>query len=475
MSEARLAALRAPLAPIEADAWVVGGSLRDALLGRPVADLDVAVAGDAEAAARALARHHGAGRFRLSRDFGAWRVHGGALPFTVDLTPLQGGSLGADLARRDLTVNAMALAAGPGAPEVVDPHGGRGDLAARRLRPVGPTSLADDPVRVVRMARLAAQLGFVADPGAVALARAAAPRLPRVPPERVMEELRRIAALATPAAALAGLDALGGLGALVPELEQARGMDQSAYHHKDVLGHTLEVVEHCAGIAADPEPVFMAGSAPRIRERLAEPLADGLTRGQALVFTALMHDMAKPATRAVTPEGRVTFWHHDRLGAGMADAWCRAMHTSGRLREAVARGVRHHLDLGFMVHRQPLSLARMDRFLRSVAPDEVEALVLSAADRLATDGPRTTPDQIRRHLVLAREVMRAHWALVDRGPVRPPLDGAALVRLLGRPPGPWLQDLLDATREAQLMGRVTTPAQAERFARAWEARRASVA
>ena len=127
------------LAPIEDEAWVVGGSLRDALLGRPAgADLDIAVAGDAEAAARALcAAHPRANRFPLSRAFGAWRVQGPELPFQIDITPLQGGSLAEDLSRRDLTVNALALPVVRERP-VVDLHGGLADLAARRLRHTRP-------------------------------------------------------------------------------------------------------------------------------------------------------------------------------------------------------------------------------------------------------------------------------------------------------------------------------------------------
>lgn len=462
-----LGALLAPLEPLGEDAWAVGGGLRDALLGRPVTDLDVAVRGDAGAAARALARHHTARRFRLSAAFGAWRVHGGRLPYHVDLTPLQGGTLEDDLARRDLTVNALATpVAGEGAGRLLDLHGGLADLRARRLRLVRETGLAEDPVRVLRLGRLAHQLGFAIDPAAAARARADAPLLATAAGERVREELGRLLRLPGAGRALAALDGLGALGALVPELEGSRGLDQSAYHHKDVLGHTLEVVERSGELVDDPEPVFR-GLAPRVAEVLARPLADDLTSGQALLLGALLHDVAKPATHAVTPEGRVTFIGHDRLGAEMADAVCRRLRTSARLRERVVHLVRHHLPLGFMVHRQPLSLRQIDRYLRRTAPAEVEVVVLSVADRLATRGARTREPAITRHLALAREVLRVHFALVDRGPVVPVLDGAALAELLGRPPGPWVAELLAAMREEQLVGAVRTPEEGRRFALRW--------
>jgi putative nucleotidyltransferase with HDIG domain len=439
--------------------------VRDALLGRPFADLDVAVAGDAGDAAAALARRAGATCFPLSRAFGAWRVQGGRLPFAVDLMPLQGGDLAEDLARRDLTVNALAVPVA-GEPAVIDDHGGLADLRERRLRLVRPTALRDDPVRLLRLARLAEALGFAVDRAAIERAREASPRLWDAPGERLADELGRLLRLDRPDRAFRRLDELGALGALVPELEASRGLDQSPYHHRDVLGHTLEVVEHAVELVADPEPVFRSRAA-RVSATLHAPLADDLTRGQALGLPALLHDMAKPATRDVTPEGRVTFMGHDRLGAEMADALMRRLKTSTRLREFVVRCVLMHLPLGFMVHRTPLSLRQIDRYLRRTAPWEVEVIVLSAADRLATRGPRTPGSAVSRHLALAREVMDVHFDLVDRGPFRPLLPGDRIAAELGRAPGPWLAELMEQLREEQVVGAVRTPAQALAFARRW--------
>ncbi len=463
-----LAALVAPLAPIAPrGAWAVGGGVRDALLGRPFADLDVAVEGDAAAAAATLARASGATRFRLSRAFGAWRVQGGGIPGAIDLTPLQGGSLDADLARRDLTVNALAVPAA-GEAALIDPHGGHADLRAGLLRTVAPTALSDDPVRLLRMGRLAEELRFAVESGSARQAREAAPRLWDAPGERLADELGRILRLRHPDRAFALLDELGALAALVPELGECRGLDQSPYHHRDVLGHTLEVVRHTADLVADPEPAFRS-RAGRVAEVLAAPLADELTRGQALGLPALLHDMAKPATRAVTPEGRVTFMGHDRLGAEMADAVLRRLRTSTRLREFVGRCVLMHLPLGFMVHRTPLSLRQIDRYLRATAPWEAEIIVLSVADRLATRGPRTSASAVERHLALAREVMDVHFALADRGPVAPLLAGDEAAADLGRAPGPWLAQLMDQLREEQVVGAVRTRDEALRFARRWSA------
>jgi hypothetical protein len=133
----------------------------------------------------------------------------------------------------------------------------------------------------------------------------------------------------------------------------------------------------------------------------------------------------------------------------------------------VARQVRWHLPLGFLVHRTPLSLRQIDRYLRATAPSEVEIMVLSAADRLATRGPRTRQSAIDRHLVLAREMMDQYFVLADRGPLPALLAGDEVAAALGRDPGPWLAPLLDALREGQVVGVLRTREQALRFAREW--------
>jgi poly(A) polymerase len=459
-----LEGLRAPLAALGDAAWIVGGGLRDALLGRPVADVDIAIDGDPAAAAARLARAHRASRFPLSAAFGAWRLSGGTLPVQVDITPVQGGSLAADLAVRDLTVNAMALPL-TGVPELVDPHGGQADLAARRLRAVGPGTFAADPVRILRTARLAEQLGFAIDPQTAGWADASAPALWSKAPERLRDELYRMMGLPRAWRAFETLDGLGGLGALVPELEAARGLDQSDYHHKDVLGHVLEVVEHCCALREDPTAIFRSDGAA-VAAILDEPVADGLTRGRLLALPGLLHDMAKPATRGELPNGRVTFLGHDRLGAEMADALTLRLRTATRVREIVVMCVAEHLQLGFLVHRQPLSLRRIDAYLRRTGLAPVELILLSVADRLATRGPRSHEIQITRHLELARAVMHAHLELRAREPITSPIPGDVLAGRLGRSPGPWLGELMAEIRAAQLAGPITER-RAMRVAEQW--------
>jgi tRNA nucleotidyltransferase/poly(A) polymerase len=227
----------------DAPAWIVGGAVRDRLLGRRGADddVDLVVEGDARAAARRIARAARGAPFELSDAFGAWRVVGPGQAWQVDVTPLQGGSLLSDLAARDLTVNAMAEPVSGGA--IVDPYGGRADLAARRLRMVGPGAFAVDPLRTLRVARLACELGFGVEPETAAAARAHAGDLDRVSPERVFAELKRILVADDPLAGLELMDELGLTAVVLPEIEALHGVEQNPYHHRDVHGHTIEAAD----------------------------------------------------------------------------------------------------------------------------------------------------------------------------------------------------------------------------------------
>ena len=453
-----LEAVRAALAG--RDAWLVGGALRDRLLGRPVEDVDVAVAGEARDAARAISREAGGTAFNLSDSWGAWRVVAPGQGWQVDITPLRGGELEADLAARDLTVNALAEPLGGG--EVVDLHGGRADLGRRLLRMVSERSFADDPLRVARLGRLAVELGFETDPATATAARASAPGLQDVAGERVFGELRRVMGLPAPARGVSAWEELGVLEAVVPELVAGRGVQQSDYHHLDVFGHTLEVLDQVVGLEEDPTPLGEHG--PAVHALLREPLADELSRGEGLRLGALLHDMAKPTTRDVTPQGRITFIGHDDQGAELVRAVLGRLRASERLRAHVAALTRHHLRLGFLVHERPLSPRVVHRYLRTCDPVEVDVTVLSVADRLATRG-RGSDAAIAAHLEVARELLGAalRWRAGDRPP--PLVRGDELAAELGIRPGPDVGRLLAALEEDQYAGEVSTREEAVARAR----------
>jgi poly(A) polymerase len=463
-------------------AWLVGGAIRDRALGRATVDLDVVVDGDSSQAARAIARAAGrAACFALSEEFGAWRVSARDSSWQVDVEPLRGGSLQADLALRDFTVNAIAeplgepgagvgVAAGAGGggrgAATIDPLGGVEDLAQRCLRVAGPRAFAQDPLRVLRLVRLAVELDFEPDASTRALARAHAAGLSAVAGERVFVELGRI--LDAPGA-VHGLELMGEVGAtpvVLPEVDALRDVEQSRFHHLDVYDHTLEALAQTITLQEDPVVLVGRERGRELAALLAEPLADGLTRGAALRWGALLHDAAKPLTREVRPtDGRVTFVGHDALGAQLAGEVLVRLRASARLQAHVAALVRHHLRLGFLVHEpQPLARRRVYAYLRACEPVEVDVTLLSVADRLATRGDRAR-EAIDAHLCLARTMLPDALAWRADGPPRPLVRGDELARELGIPEGPRLGELLEELAAARYAGEIATRAQALDYAR----------
>ena len=442
-------------------AWLVGGTVRDALLERPVVDVDVAVDADPEATARALGVVLGGPVFALSEAFGAWRALARGREYFCDVSRLQGDTIEADLARRDFSVNAMAVPVAGG--ELIDPHGGAGDLEARRLRVLGASAYETDPLRPLRLARLAGELGFAPDAETERLTRQAAPRTSRASAERVWGELRRLVVSSGVVDALSLADSAGLLEAVLPELHALHGVEQSHYHHLDVYEHTVEVLAQQIELEEGLEEVF-GELAPRVAAVLDEPLADELTRGQALRFGALLHDVGKPATRGLRPDGRITFIGHDAVGDDMIGDLCRRLRTSERLRSFLGALARHHLVLGFLVRSVPLSRRDVYRYLKHTGPVEVEVTVLSCADRLATRG-RHDDAAIAAHLALARELMAEALDWRTAGPPRPPLKGDELAAELGIEPGAEIGELLAQLEEAAYAGEAASREEALALAR----------
>lgn len=448
------------MAALDAGGWVVGGAVRDRLLDRPTTDYDVAVTGDPRSLARQLARTAGGQAFALSEGFGAWRVVARDRSWQVDLLRLLGESIEADLALRDLTINALAEPLAQG--ELIDPFGGVEDLRGRRLRMVSAAAFSADPLRVLRLARLACELGFTVDPGTAAAARRQAGGLTDVAPERVFTELKRILVTREAVRGITVMEELGVTDAVLPELATMRGIEQSRFHHLDVYAHTLAVLQETIELEHDPEPAFGPDAAD-IHRFMSAPLADELTRWEALRLGALLHDIAKPQTRAVTDEGRVTFMGHDALGSDTARAVLGRLRASTRLSDHVAALVVNHLRLGFLVAHRPLSRRVIYRYLRTCSPVGVDVTVLSVADRLATRGDRSE-EAIAKHMEVARHMAREAlgWAAE---PPRPPVRGDQIAQALGMKPGPQLGHILAELEEASFAQEISSPQEAIEKAR----------
>ena len=442
-------------------AYLVGGAVRDLMLGRPVTDWDVA-ADDACAAAQIVAQYAGRNPVQMHPSPATFRI---PLPDGhIDVVQLTADDLVVDLSRRDFTVNAMAIELREGA-YVIDPFGGMKHLRAGIIETVSETSMRDDPVRVVRAYRLAAELGFRIGPRTREQAKKAARWLQASATQRWGHELLRLfdtPLLAGPA--VEWMEADGVLEQLFPYAEEMRGIGRGGFHHKDVLGHTLEALRHADRLLEAPRSVFV-NSAERVGEYLKQRFARCTVRA-----AVLLHDIGKPATYHQAPDGRVTFYDHDDVGAAMAEDELRRWAWPKALRQAVVRLVD--------IHMRPLQLARAhmednapitDRALRHLANDAGEHLpalfLVSAADLMAARGPASTPEEHRQMLQLLDEMLHRAVLSTVAHPRQRLINGHDLMRGLGLSPGPLLGSILNAVHAAQDEGRIRTRAEALSLAR----------
>ena len=459
-----IVAARLALEDEAADVWVVGGAIRDALLGEAVADADLAVSpGREEVAAGAIARVAGGSSFPLSEEHATWRVVSSTGDWHLDVAALRAETIEDDLRARDFTVNAIAVPLAGGEP--IDPTGGIADCDRRRLRAASDRAFRDDPIRLLRAARISSTHRLSLDPGTTELARSDAERAADPAGERQFAELRGLVTGTDPLRGMELMDELSLTAVVLPELEALRGVVQNPNHHLDVLGHTLAVLEEWLGVEADL-PGFDEQQARRIADFLSEPLADELTRAGALRFGALFHDLGKPETRS-EGGGYVTFIGHDQVGARIIAAICRRLKTSRRLGAHLEGLSLHHLRLGFLIHQRPLPRRAVYEYLAATEPVAADVTLLSVADRLAArgEGPLASPEMVEAHLELAREMLRDALAWHAEGPPRPPLSGDELADELGLAPGPEIGRVLEELRAASFAGEIGSRADALERAR----------
>jgi poly(A) polymerase len=461
-------------------AYVVGGTVRDVLLGRPARDLDLAVEGDAMAFARRLADALDAHYVELDDVNVVARVvlpagFAGAVGY-IDIAGLQ-GTLEEDLRRRDFTIDALAAPLRESA--VVDVCGGMADLAAGVVRMNSPQVFESDPLRLLRAARIASELGFEIEDGTRAEIVARAGDVQAAAGERRRDELARIFALDDAYGGVRLLDELGLLAALLPEVTFGRGVAQpEQWHSYDVFDHNVRAVEAMDILLATARPadeqawLWDAASEAfgwcegELRAYLAETLTEGRSRASLLKLAALLHDVAKPQTRTVDDDGRVRFLGHADEGAATARRVMRRLRFSAEETRFVSKLVAEHL--------RPVQLAQVGevptrralyRFYRALGDAVPAVLLLALADAAASRGPSMTSEDWSRHVGYMNGLLVR--SMKEEGIVDPPryLTGQDIIRDVGVPAGPKIGKLLELLREAQAAGEVSDRAAALAFVR----------
>ena len=450
-----------------ADLWLTGGSLRDALLTRWPKDLDLAVKGNVEKLAKSLARKVRGAYVPLDPSTGTARV---AINSTqginwIDLVALRAPTIAEDLAARDFTINAIGLAfeeaMETASGDFIDPTGGRDDLHGQRIRMTSANAFAEDPLRMVRAYRFAAQLGFTMTPETSKEIVRQAENVTRPAAERVAQEMSSLFASPAPSGAVAQMMADGVLDRLMPELGAMRGVTQNDYHHLDVWDHTVEAMRQMEQVIAAPPHA--------VGDRATRFVNDEKNR-EMLYWSALFHDVGKPPCRT-EEAGRVRFIGHDQTGREMALAAMERLRLPGKICRRVGRLVRNHLrplGLAPVCAEGKLSGRAVDHLHRDLKDDLPALFLLAMADCKASRGP-ARPDgddhDIARLFAHVEAYREAHITPVDTMP--PLLTGDDLVARFGLKPGPQVGKLLAGLRAARIAGKVTDLPGAEEWVRDW--------
>ncbi len=477
---------------LEQPVYLVGGVVRDALLGNTNADLDFVTNQGGVRLAFAAGDWLGAPAYPLDKSRDTGRVVLTEERLYLDFSVYRGSSLLEDLRRRDFTINAMALpASARRASSLVDPLGGAEDLRAKIIRLASENAISDDPIRALRGARLAIQLGFDLAPETIASMRKDGEGLRHVSGERIRDEALKLFQMAQPAQALGLLAKLDLLAIALPEIAALADVAQSPPHHEPVLAHTMRTLRWLSWLEnllfgrniRSEMPAFAAGLEAQVREtfdpylpalrrHFQREIVGGLTGWHLLRWGALWHDAGKAATQT-TEDGKIRFLGHDHAGAQLAKKRLKALKFSREGRDLIAGMANGHMRPLLLANEKSVSRRAIYRFYRACGEAGLDICLLALADHLATYDRDSDSAYFEANRATWEKLLAVVDRLIDRyvnqykQVVKPPplLTGNELMAALGLQPGPEVGRLLRLIEEGQAAGEINSQEEAVAFAR----------
>ena len=455
--------------------YLVGGFVRDVLLGRDTADIDIAVAVDVlQIGPRLAASLHG--KFVLLDEvnkIGRIILN----DWTIDAASFT-GKIEDDLTRRDFTIDAMAVdlnqltaVDSPNA-SLIDPFDGRLDLDLGIIKMVTDTAFKDDPVRLLRAVRLASELGFIIERKTEIEISRSVHLIAVVPGERVREELLRLLNSSHSGQVFADMEKLGLLTALIPELSPLKGVAQPQEHHWDVFEHSINTVTTVDFILRqgvwdyqNEDLLAMVPWSLSLAQYFDQPVSSGSTRRSLLKLAALLHDIAKPQTKAFDDNGRMRFLGHPEDGSILVESILERLRFSVKEVKLVSLMVKYHLRPTQMSQDNLPTSRAIYRYFRDVGDVGIDTLYLSLADHLATRGPGLLMPQWEYHAQLVAYVLKEHFHQKKAALPAKLVDGNDLINVFGIKPGATIGKLLEEIREAQAAGELTTREEALDYVR----------
>lgn len=446
--------------------FLVGGFLRDYLLGRSKMDFDFAVEKNALKIARLFADKIKGAYVLLDRKRGCARVvkKDKGKPITFDFADFRAGTFRQDLSRRDFTINTFSVDLGAldAAAEIedvlADYKKGLGDIRSKRIKRVSAKAFQDDPLRMMRAFSLSAALGFKIERETLAQIKMEKDLIKGASYERIRDELFKVLESPRAAATLKAMDRTGLLENIVPQISVMYGCRQGTYHHLSVWPHSLETV-------AQIEKIFKQTRKDReVDAYLGEKLAGEHSRRAVLKLASLLHDIGKPGTRK-KEQGRVSFHGHEHAGKGIVRHVAKILKLSTRERHILEDMVRWHLRPGYLSNFKKPSEKAVYRYFRDTKNEAASILLLSLADQRSTRGPATTAGDQRHHEKICLELIGWFFKKKNEQPFIPLINGNDLIEKLKMKPSPVFGKILSEVREQQSLGKIKSKEEALALAR----------
>ncbi|MDP8266617.1 MAG: HD domain-containing protein [Candidatus Aceula meridiana] len=447
--------------------FLVGGALRDYVLGRECIDFDFATDKNAIKIAKSFAKKIKGAFVLLDEEHQCARVarkEKGKL-FTYDFADFRAKTLKGDLAHRDFTVNAISADicdltnAKAIDKHLIDPLGGLKDLKAKRVKMASAKAFIDDPLRLVRGFSLEAVLGFKLETKTLARIKKDQDLLGESARERIREELFKILLSPRAFATLKKMNKIGLLEKIIPQINVMFHMRQAGgYHHLSLWAHSLETLNQLEKIFKEFEGYSV------LSVYLSEPLAFGHSRQSLMKLAALLHDIGKPETYR-REKGKISFHGHEHAGRRIVRDIAKFLKLSTQERTALEMLTLYHLRPGYLSNfKKPTPRARF-RYFRDSKTEAISVLLLSLADQRSTRGPMTTAQDLKHHEKIIRELIEGHYNKKEEKKVVRLLTGDDLIKKLKLKPSPLFKKILAKAEEAQALGKIKTRQEALGLAR----------
>lgn len=465
--------------------YIVGGTVRDVYLRRPVHDLDFVTPEDGRPIARLIANTFDGAYYPLDdeRRVGRALIQYQEQAWVIDVAQLRGPTLEQDLRDRDFSINAIAVSLHD-LDHLLDPTDGVGAMESKQVVICAEDAISRDPVRALRAIRMSLTLKYRLSPETKTAIRQDGPQVSHVSPERVRDEVFKLLGTTKPSSALALLDGLDLLPLLFPEARMMQGVTQSPPHTLDVWRHTLHVMDNLEGLLTAFSPRrtdetaanfglgMVVFSLAHLRSEIVAHVQHWWPAERShialLMLAALAHDIAKPMTRTIDPDGNTHFFGHPERGAEIVAQWGTAMRLSNDEIERLHRVVYHHMRPLMLYNSGELTRRAIYRFWRDLGEAGVDVCLLSCADYLATYGTTLNQGEWLRFVQIIKTLLEGYYrqreALVSFPML---LDGWMIMNRFNLKPGPIIGEILDGLREAQAVQEVQTQDEALRWVENW--------